>query len=89
MSIQSHILGRVAMGQNGSEIVTGTGAGTVGPWVAISMVEATTFSALTMNGSTGTFTGVAFPAGFVLYGPISAFTLTSGTCVATKGSLTA
>lgn len=78
------------MGQNGAEIVTGAAAsGAAGPWSAISMVAATTFSAITIGNSTGTFTGVAFPAGFVLYGPITAFTLTSGTCVAYKGDPTA
>lgn len=89
MSIQTNKLTAFAMGQNGPEAVTGTGAGTAGPWVAITMVAETTFSAITITGSTGTFTGVAFPAGFTLYGPITGFTLTSGTCVAYKGSMTA
>jgi hypothetical protein len=89
MSINTDRLTQFAMGQHGSEIVTGTGAGAAGPWSAIAMVAETTFSALTMSGGTGTFTGVAFPAGFVLYGPITAFTLTSGTCVAVKGAMTA
>lgn len=79
-------LQEAALGANGTEIVTGTGAGTLGPWVAIEMVAATTFSAFTMPGGVGTFTAVAFPVGHVLKGNITAFTLTSGTCVAYRGT---
>lgn len=75
------------MGWNGSEAVTGTGSGTAGPWVAIQMVTATTLSAYTGSNTTGTYTGIAYPAAFVLYGPCTAFTLTSGTCIAYKGEL--
>jgi len=71
----------------GVEIVPGTGSGTAGPWREIRMVAATTFSSITLANSTGTLTGVAFPANFVLSGDITAFTLTSGTCVAIKGKL--
>jgi DNA/RNA endonuclease YhcR with UshA esterase domain len=76
-----------SMGSVGPEIVTGTGSGTAGPWNAIQFVTAGAFSAITINNGTGTFTGVTFPAGFTLYGEITAFTLSSGTVVANKGKI--
>lgn len=75
----------VGLGQNGTEMVTGTGAGTAGPWVAIQCVTDTVFAAFTAKDSTGTYTGLTFPAHFIIRTPITAFTLTSGTVLATKG----
>lgn len=75
-----------SMGIYGATIVADTSA-TTGPFIAIEFVTAGAFSALSLNGSTGTFTGVTFPAGFRLLGRIASFTLSSGTVVAYKGQV--
>jgi hypothetical protein len=49
-----------------------------GVWCEIVVITAATFTTLTMEGSTGTWTGVAFPVGHVIRGRITAITLTSG-----------
>jgi hypothetical protein len=49
-----------------------------GVWCEIVVITAATFTTLTMEGSTGTWTGVAFPVGHVIRGKITAITLTSG-----------
>ena len=67
----------------GVQMATGTGSGT-GPFNAIFVVAAATFSAWSESGLTGTMTGVAFPAGSWIYGNINSFTLTSGTVRAYK-----
>lgn len=67
----------------GAQMVTGTGSGT-GPFNAIFCVAATTFSAWSEQGLTGTMTGIAFPANSWIYGRINSFTLTSGTVRAYK-----
>jgi hypothetical protein len=67
----------------GVQMVTGTGSGT-GPFNAIFVVAAATFSAWSESGLTGTMTGVAFPANSWIYGNINSFTLTSGTVRAYK-----
>ena len=68
---------------SGVVVATGTGSGT-GPFNAIFVVAAATFSAWSEDGLTGTMTGVAFPAGSWIYGNIKNFTLTSGTVRAYK-----
>lgn len=75
----------VSMGQKGVEYATGAGA--AGPWMAINMVTSTAFSTLTIGDSTGTLTSVTFPAGSWIYGNITAFTVSSGSVLAYKGSL--
>jgi len=67
----------------GVVVATGTGSGT-GPFNAIFVVAAATFSAWSEAGLTGTMTGVAFPAGSWIYGNINSFTLTGGTVRAYK-----
>lgn len=67
----------------GVQVATGTGTGT-GPFNAIFVVAAATFSAWSEEGLTGTMTGVAFPVGSWIYGNIKSFTLTSGTVRAYK-----
>lgn len=48
---------------------------------AIQVIADATFSAITDNIS-GTMTGVAFPAGTILYGICTSFTLSSGKVIA-------
>ena len=55
-----------------------------GPFNAIFVITAATFSAWSEAGLTGTMTGAAFPAGTWIYGAINSFTLTSGAVRAYK-----
>jgi len=74
-------------GLGGTIYESGTTART-GPFCKITVVTAATFSALSwlsLGGST--ITGVALPAGTVLEGDITSFTLTSGSVLAQKGTL--
>lgn len=71
----------LSLGSNGAKIVSDTSANT-GSFYAISFIEAGAFSALTGTNLQGTWTGVTFPAGFVVYGRFSAFTLSAGKVVA-------
>jgi len=52
-----------------------------GTWSAVQVITTATFTTFTGTGMTG-FTGVAFPVGTVIYGDITAITLTSGSVVA-------
>lgn len=73
----------LAFGQNGATITTNTSA-VSGSFAAIQFITAGAFSALTIANGTGTFTGVTFPAGFILYGRITGYTLSSGSVIAYK-----
>lgn len=76
----------LAMGRGGARIEAGTTART-GNFCAIQFITAGAFTALTIANSDGTWTGVTFPAGFVIYGDITAFTLSSGSVIAYKGDI--
>ena len=60
----------------GSVIVTGTGA-TTGEFFGVECITACTFTTFTMANSTGTFTGIAYPIGTIIYGDITALTASS------------
>lgn len=65
-------------GKYGLTIETGTDAHT-GKWGMIYCTAQTNFAVLTMPGNDGDAgTGFNWPAGSVIYGEITAFTLTSG-----------
>ena len=69
-------------GAHGAVLETGTTAIT-GDFSAIQCLEATVFSLLTSANWTGDSTAaLAVPAGVVIYGTFSAFTLTSGKVIA-------
>jgi len=86
MSVQSDQAILDGMGARGKTFSTDQ-AGSGGPWVAIQFVTAGSLSVYTpMSFDTGSATGITYPAGFVLYGPVSAYTV-AGTCVAYKGSV--
>jgi hypothetical protein len=70
-------------GQRGAKIVTNTSA-TTGEFCALQILEDATFSALTWPELEGALTGFAIPAGTVIYGQITAFTLSSGKVLAYK-----
>jgi hypothetical protein len=65
----------------GTRMIANTTAVT-GAWCEIVVLTAATFTTLTMEGATGTWTGVAFPVGFIIRGKITAITLTSGSVLA-------
>jgi len=70
-------------GQRGAKIVTDTSA-TTGEFCALQILEDATFSALTWPELEGALTGFAISAGTVIYGQITAFTLSSGKVLAYK-----
>ena len=70
---------RAAIGEHGGAYVADTAAH-AGDWFAIQVVTAATFDVLTGN-LTGA-TGVAFPAGTILFGVFTTFTLSSGAVIA-------
>jgi len=59
--------------RGGSVIVTGTAA-TTGEFFGVECITACTFDTFTMANSTGTFTGIAYPVGTIIYGDITALT---------------
>ncbi len=69
-----------SFGQNGAVCVTSGSAS--GDFCAIQVLAEANFSAITWPELTGTLTGIAIPAGTVIYGQITAFTLDSGTVLA-------
>lgn len=74
------------IGEKGSILIDNTDAQTTRCY-AIAMLEDTVFSALTCSGLTvvgSAISGFTFPKGFVFYGQITGFTLSSGSCVAYK-----
>ena len=52
------------------------------PFAQIMCLTATTFAALTRTGAVGSLVGVPLPAGTLLVGPFTAYTLTSGAVAA-------
>jgi len=71
------------LGQNGFEVANDTNSHT-GEFFAIQVLADAVFSSFTAENITGTFTGITVPAGHVVFGDISEFTLTSGTVIAYK-----
>lgn len=65
-------------GEAGVRVTTGTGA-QAGAWSAIQVLEDATFTTLTETGAAGdAMTGFVVPAGVVLKGAFTAYTLASG-----------
>ena len=73
-----------SMGNAGFALVTATTL-TTGPFVAITTIAPTTFTSITGNNITGTWSAVAIPAGITLPGPIQSFQISSGQVVAFNG----
>ena len=61
---------------------TGTAAVTAVNVRHIQCITDTVFSVLTRTGATGTLVGATIPAGTVLFGPFTAYTLASGVVAA-------
>lgn len=71
-------LGGASAGRNGVVVETGTTAVT-GNFSAVQVLADAVFSTFTESNATGdAMTGFTVPAGTILYGTITAFTLTSG-----------
>jgi len=77
---QKLFLNESAIGYMGSKIVTGTTAISVstGTFYAIQFITDCTPTALTMQGSTGTFNGILYKAGTVIYGDVLTITAAAG-----------
>lgn len=76
-----------AFGQAGATIALPATGAVTGDFCALSFINDSTLSSLTwkeLSTSGDDGTGVAFPAGFVLYGQITGFTLATGSVAAYK-----
>jgi hypothetical protein len=73
-----------SMGNAGFGLVTDTTL-TTGPFVAVTTVAPTTFTSITGNNITGTWSTATIPAGITLPGPIQSFQLSFGAVVAFNG----
>ena len=70
------------MGSKGADIIADTGAHT-GNWFAIAMITATIIASWTPVMTVyGTLANITWPAGFILFGNVTAIQLTSGSIVA-------
>ena len=84
MSIESNLATEYSMGNAGFQLVAST-ALTTGPFVAITTIAVTTFTSITGNGISGSWSSAAIPAGITLPGPIQSFQISSGQVVAFNG----
>jgi len=73
-----------SMGQGGFQPVTTTTL-TTGPFVAVTTIAPTTFTSITGNGISGSWSTVTIPAGITLPGPITSFQISSGQVIAFNG----
>lgn len=64
----------------GSVVKTGTGTQT-GNFGALQLITTSTFTVLTSSSIKGTLTGIAIPAGTIIYGDITAFAVGAGETV--------
>ena len=73
------------LGQNGTTLINDTGAVT-GKWFAIQMISDTVFTTLTDPTMTlhGTYAGMTFLGGELIFGHFTAITLASGAVLAYK-----
>jgi len=74
-----------SFGQSGAIIATPSTGAVAGDFCAISFIEESTLSALTwaeLSSSGDNGTTPTYPAGYVLYGQITGFTLATGSVVA-------
>ena len=69
----------LAFGGNTREVVTN--AAWTGKAYAVTFITETTPTVFTMNDTTGTLSGIVYPAGLTIYGPITAITVGAGDSV--------
>ena len=84
MSANSNLATEYSMGNGGFQLVLVTTL-TTGPFVAITTIAPTTFTSITGNNISGSWSTVAIPAGITLPGPIQSFQISSGQVVAFNG----
>jgi hypothetical protein len=84
MSIETNLAIEYSMGVSGFRLVTDTSL-TTGPFVAVTTIAPTTFTSITGNNITGTWSTATIPAGITLPGPIQSFQLSFGAVVAFNG----
>jgi hypothetical protein len=84
MSIESNLAIEFSMGVSGFRLVTDTSL-TTGPFVAVTTIAPTTFTSITGNNISGSWSTVAIPAGITLPGPIQSFQINTGAVVAFNG----
>lgn len=77
-------LTETSLGLKGHTFVNGTSP-QGGQWNAIQVVEPAYFTSLTCANTTSPAINVGLPAGFILYGNITAFTLSYGKVIAYNG----
>jgi len=77
-------LTQTSLGRNGHAFITSTSP-QAGSWAAIQVVQPVYFTSLTCAGTTSPAVNVALPAGFILYGHITAFTMSYGQVIAYIG----
>jgi hypothetical protein len=73
-----------SMGQGGFQLVTVTTL-TTGPFVAVTTIAPTTFTSITGNGISGSWSTATIPAGITMPGPIQSFQISSGQVIAFNG----
>ncbi|MBD2515201.1 hypothetical protein H6G93_09305 [Nostoc sp. FACHB-973] len=83
--VQLESLLRQSLGKFGSVVTTNTSAVT-GSFCAISPLEPSVFSSLTMTNQTGSLAGLTIQAGQTIYGDISGYTLVSGRVIAYRSA---
>lgn len=81
VGVGGNLISSESFGEAGA-VTTNSTTPVTGSFAAIQILENTTFSAFTMSNLTGSLTGFAIPAGTVIYGDITSFTLTSGRVIA-------
>ncbi len=72
-----------SFGENGAVVITSSTPAT-GSFCALQVLEEANFSAISWPELEGSLTGFPIPAGTVIYGQITAFTLSSGKVIAYK-----
>jgi hypothetical protein len=85
-SINANLAQELYMGSAGFSIVTDTSAKT-GNYSMLTTVAATTFTSITGNGISGTWSATSIPAGIDIKGPITGFQLASGSVIAYNGAI--
>lgn len=84
MSIDANLATEYSMGTGGFQLVLATTL-TTGPFVAITTIAPTTFTSITGNNISGSWSSATIPAGITLPGPIQSFQISSGQVVAFNG----
>jgi hypothetical protein len=79
--VQTDIATQDSMGFQGAVPITTTALNSAG-YTAIQFAESGTLTSIAGLGFSGTWTGITFPAGFIIRGRITSFQLASGKVVA-------